>query len=114
MRRKPSAPITYKADPGWARDTLTHQEMIALSGIFRRWALYDPSVSPEWATELIMWSSDYERLAEWVGPDWEPEYQLDPSELMPITKFIARTEIRNPHVVSLHAYKSLKATLDHR
>jgi len=43
-------------DPDTACDQLDHADMVALSGAFRRWALYDLDVSPERRTELIKYS----------------------------------------------------------
>jgi hypothetical protein len=70
-------PATYLIDPTFVQENLNYREMVALSGLFRRWALYDPDVTPERATELIKWSSDFERLAQWLGPDWHPERSED-------------------------------------
>jgi hypothetical protein len=46
---------------------LDYEDMIALSGMFRRWALYEEKFSPERRTGLMLWSSDFERIAAWVG-----------------------------------------------
>ena len=89
----------------WARDTLSYREMIALSGLFRRWALYDPSATPERATELIMWSSNYERLADWVGLDWKPDSAFSQVDRMPFTQFVARIEIEDSRVISLSLFR---------
>jgi hypothetical protein len=72
--------------------------MIALSGLFRRWALYDPSATPERATELTMLRSDYERLAHWVGPNWKPDSGFSQADRIPFTQFIARIEIEDSRV----------------
>jgi hypothetical protein len=74
--------------------------MVALSGLFRRWALYDPDVTPERATELIKWSSDFERLAQWLGPDWKPERSADPERML-FTKWLARVEIERSQPIQL-------------
>jgi hypothetical protein len=100
-------PITYAVNPDFARDTLSYREMIALSGLFRRWALYDPSVTPDYATQLIKWSSDYERLAEWFGPGWKPEDTFDWAERIPFTKFVAQIEIEDSRVIPLAAFRKL-------
>ena len=106
-QRSDRVPVTYLVNPDWARDTLSYREMIALSGLFRRWALYDPSATPERATELIMWSSDYERLADWVGSDWKPDSAFSPVDRMPFTQFIARIEIEDSRVIPLSLFRRL-------
>jgi hypothetical protein len=82
--------------------------MIALSGLFRRWALYDPSVSPENATQLIILSSDYERIAEWVGPQWKPEETFGWAERIPLAKFIAQIEIEGSQVIPISEFRNLR------
>jgi len=62
-------PHTYGADAKAMRDELDCEDMIALSGMFRRWAMYEPAFSPEQRTGLMTWSADYERIAAWVGKD---------------------------------------------
>lgn len=99
-------PITYRVNPEWAREALSHGEMVALSGMFRRWALYEEANTPEQATKCILWSSDYERLAKWVGPDWQPEVSPDP---VPLMKFLAILEIRHSRSIPLDQARALLA-----
>ena len=44
-------PTTYLLDPTFVQENLNYREMVALSGLFRRWALYDPDVTPIRSTE---------------------------------------------------------------
>ena len=83
-------PHTYVVDAEGTRDNLDYDEMIALSGMFRRWAIYEPTFSPEQRTELMTWSADYERIAAWVGKGWRAP--PSPSPDIPLYKFIARLE----------------------
>jgi hypothetical protein len=99
-RKMPTeAPTTYLVDVDFARVTLSHREMVALSGAFRRWALYDPIITPEWATELIKYSCDLEQIAEWVGPSWKPEGTCNCEERLPFIKFIAQMELQHSQVI---------------
>jgi hypothetical protein len=68
--------------------------MIALSGLFRRWALYEPDLSPVICTQFICWSADYEHLAEWVGPSWRAS---DPTGA--VTAFLADLERQSSTVI---------------
>jgi len=72
------------------RDELDYDEMIALSGMFRRWAMYEPAFSPEQRTGLMTWSADFERIAAWVGKDWRAPASSSPD--MPLLRFIAKLE----------------------
>lgn len=74
--------------------------MVTLSGMFRRWAIYerDESITPAQRTLLIQLSADYERIAEWVGPDW---LASDPSEEVPVSRFLADLGRRDSSTVDL-------------
>jgi hypothetical protein len=92
--RRPTAsepPVTYRVSPEFAASELDYTDMVALSGMFRRWAIHetDDTTTPEQRTRLIQFSADYERLAEWVGPEWKASY---PSPHPPLTKFLATLE----------------------
>jgi hypothetical protein len=91
-------PAMYRVAPWAACRELDHRDMVALSGMFRRWAIYEDDVSPDDRTKLIEHSADYERLAEWVGPHW---HASDPSEHVPITKFVATLERQIDNVIVL-------------
>jgi hypothetical protein len=60
-------PITHDANPEAICEELDYEDMIALSGMFRRWALYEAGIKPESRTQFILWSSDFERIAAWAG-----------------------------------------------
>jgi hypothetical protein len=81
---------------------LDYQEMIALSGLFRLSALYDPHWRPEQRTELIGFSADFEQLAEWVGEGWRAS---DPSGSAPICMSLLRRARRRRSVIKLEHAK---------
>jgi hypothetical protein len=62
--------VTYYVDDQFLMKELDHAEMVALSGRFHVWALYDPALTPSECTNMICWSADLERIAEHVGPCW--------------------------------------------
>jgi hypothetical protein len=80
----PEPPTTYRVDPGSASDELDYVDMVALSDMFCRWAINeDPDkITPERRTWPIELSADYERIAEWVGPDWRAANPSDESSIM--------------------------------
>ena len=90
-------PLTYRVSPDVACDQLDHADMVALAGMFRRWAIYETDVSPERRTELIKYSADYERLAEWVGSDWRARTRVVGRP--PLMKFLAMRERETDNVV---------------
>ncbi len=61
--------------------------MVALSGLFRLWALYSPTLSPQHRTELIGYSADFEELAQWAGERW---CASDPLGATPVFTLLAR------------------------
>jgi hypothetical protein len=79
-----------------------YEDMIALSGIFRVWALYDPKLSPEQRTELIGYSADFEALAQWAGEGWRAS---DPSGAMPVFTLLARRARSRSSVIKLEHAK---------
>ena len=89
--KRERAAADLSGDPSVARDELDYTDMIALSGMFRRWAMHEAETRsrPPDRTRLIELSADYERLAEWVGPEWKASY---PSPHPPLTKFLATLE----------------------
>ena len=83
-------PLTHSTDPDTVRDELGYEDMVALSGMFRGWAVYEPRFTPEQRTGLIAWSADLERLAVWVGPGWRAANPaLGDTHVL---KFLARLE----------------------
>jgi len=80
-----------------------------LSGIFRRWALYDTTISPDFRTELIGYSADFEQLARWAGERWRA---ADPSDALPVLRMLIRRACKRSSVIKLeHAKHWLGRTL---
>ena len=97
---------TYFVDPDWARAELDYRDMVALSGMFRRWAIHESgeAMSPDRRTRMIQYSADFERIAAFVGEGW---IASAPSEEMPLPKFLALWERRNSNVVDLFTGSSV-------
>jgi hypothetical protein len=92
MRRQPSSepPVTYGTDAEAMRDELDYEDMVALSGMYRRWAIYEAGFTPERRTTLMAWSADLERIAAWVGKGWRaPPSSSSETSLL---QFLARLE----------------------
>jgi hypothetical protein len=91
MKRSPSCepPATHGTDAEAMRDELDYQDMIALSGMYRRWAIYEAGFTPERRTTLMAWSADLERIAAWVGPGWRGPSSTSETSLL---QFLARLE----------------------
>jgi hypothetical protein len=83
-------------------DEFDYEDMVALSGLFRLWALYSPALSSEYRTELIGYSADYEALASWAGEGWRAS---DPSGTMPVSMHLARMARNRSSVVKLEHAK---------
>jgi hypothetical protein len=81
--------VTYGTNLDAMRDELDYEDMVALSGMFRRWAVYEAGFTPEKRTRLITWSADFEQLAAWVGKGWRA---TDPPPEMSLLKFLAKLE----------------------
>lgn len=73
-----------------AMRTLDYAEMLALAGMYERWALSEETIAPDQRTKLIVWSADYERIAAHVGEGWTAS---DPQPDDPAA-FVARQELR--------------------
>ena len=97
---------TYFVDPEWARAELDYRDMVALSGMFRRWAIHETAetMSPDRRTRMIQYSADFERIADFVGEGW---IASAPSEEMSLPKFLALWERRNSNVVDLFPSSNL-------
>ena len=93
-------PITYEARPEAIREELDYEDMIALSGMFRRWALYE-QFSPENRTGLMLWSADFERIAAWVDEGWRA---TDPPE-RPLLRFLATLERNASRAINMQHVK---------
>jgi len=89
-----------------------YADMIALSGLFRLWALYSPKLSPEQRTELIGYSADFEALAQWAGEGWRA---ADPSCEMPAHKILARRARSRSSIIKLEhdGHKACSAMPSH-
>jgi|SRR5665811_639127 len=83
-------PSTSFANPIAIRDELDYEEIIVLSGMFRRWALYEPAFTSEQRTDLIAWSADFERIAAWVGQGWTTP--TTSSSEMPLLRLLVQME----------------------
>ena len=63
MRRDPP-PLTHGGNAAYLVAELDYDEMLALSGLFRQWAVGKNTFSPERRTKLIAISADLEELAK--------------------------------------------------
>ena len=90
----PGAPelATHKVIVRQAMDTLSYNEMDALANMYTRWALNEPALDGDQCTRLIELSSDYERIAEFVGQSWKPS---NPEHPPGAVAFVARLELRD-------------------
>ena len=79
--------LVHGGDAERLTDEFDYDDMVALSGLFRLWALYSVKLSPEDRTELIGYSADFEALAHWAGEGWRA---ADPSGAMPVFTLLAR------------------------
>ena len=90
MTERPPRPVTYGVDIDHAMATLGHREMLALAGMFERWALTEEKFDGDQRTRLIEMSADMEAVAAWVGPQWRA---TDPAKPESLLAFIARKEL---------------------
>lgn len=74
-----------------ARHDHAHRHMMALAELFTGWAL-DGRFGPEQSASLLGWAEGWERLAEEVGPDWNPP---EPVQLS-LLQFLARSILGEP------------------
>jgi hypothetical protein len=102
MQRDNSPPKLHECDAYSLCDELDYEDMIALSGLYRQWAIYETKFSPEQRTKLIAWSADLERLAKWAGENWRAS---DPSPEMPLLKFLANWVRSRSSVIKLEHAK---------
>lgn len=91
-------PFTHRTSVEAVCNELDHADMVVLSGLFRRWALYDPICTAELSTTLIQYSADMERIAEWAGEEWEA---AGPSPQPSLLRFLADAERQRPGVIRL-------------
>ena len=84
-------PVTYSVDIDNTLDSLDYREMLALAAMFDRWAMNEERIDAEQRTKLIRWSSDYEAIAAYAGPDWVARNPEDPPDAL---VFMARSELK--------------------
>jgi len=72
MKRTARTPVTHHVSVDDAVATLSREDMVALTDMFCRWALTEGDMSPENRTRLMQMSADYEQIAAFVGPGWQP------------------------------------------
>jgi len=90
--------LTHGSDARSLCEELDYVDMLALSGLFRQWALYEKRFTPEQRTALIAWSADLEELAQWAGEEWRAS---EPSLELPVLAFLARWVLRHSRVIKL-------------
>ena len=78
---------THSINVDRAMATLDYEEMVALSEMYEDWALNEEKLDPDQRTKVILWSADYERIAEHVGPGWKASAPEEPPDLI---AFLAR------------------------
>ena len=100
--------LTHGGDAERLSAEFDYEDMLALSGLFRLWALYSMKFSPEQRTELIGYSADFEELAELAGKDWRAS---DSSGAMPVFTLLARRARNRSNVVKLEYAKSRLGSL---
>ena len=62
------------AEQRWSedlREELGYRHMIYMADVFEGWA-FDSRMTPEWTAKLAGWAGSMRRLAEEVGPEWDP------------------------------------------
>ena len=64
--------------PPYFREELSHRHMLGLSDMFAGWAL-SRRFSPERMASLLGWAEGLQRLADDVGPSWDPPRPEIPS-----------------------------------
>jgi hypothetical protein len=94
--------LTHGGDALALSEQLDFEEMMALSGLFRLWAVYEDKFAPEQRTRLIGMSADFEELAKWVGEGWRAS---DPPAEMTIFQFLARQALENRNVIDFQQAK---------
>lgn len=69
---KSAEPIaTYVTDPVQAMEQFDYADMMALAALYQSWALEEELLDGDQRTALIQWSADFERIADYAGPDWK-------------------------------------------
>jgi hypothetical protein len=68
-----------------SNNELSYGDMLHLADVLEGWAL-GPNASLEWSAKLLGWADGWRKMAERVGPDWNPPYP----EKLSIIGFIAK------------------------
>ena len=97
MGRHPP-PLTHGGNADYLAAELDYDEMLALAGLCRQWAIGRNRFNPEQRTELIAMSADFEELAQWAGEGWRAS---DPSDENSVLRFLARRVLRQSSVIKL-------------
>lgn len=101
MRRDPP-PLTHGGNADYLAAELDYEEMLALSGLFRQWAIGKNTFKPEQRTELMAMSADFEELAQWAGEGWRAS---NPSNEASMLRFFARRVLQLSSVIKLEHAK---------
>ena len=102
MPNRDPPPLTHGVNADYLAAELDYDEMLALAGLFRQWAIGKNTFKAEQRTELIAFSADLEELARWAGPGWSAS---DPSFDAPMLRFLARRMLRHSCVIKLEHAK---------
>lgn len=94
--------LTHGGNAELLSNELDYEEMVILSGLFRRWALYNTTYSPDFRTELIGYSADFEQLAQWAGERWRA---ADPSGALPVSQMLIKRARKRRSVIKLEHAK---------
>jgi hypothetical protein len=97
MRPDPP-PLTHGGNADYLAAELDYDEMLALAGLFRQWAIGKNTFKPEQRTQLIALSADFEELAQWAGEEWRAS---DPSNEASVLRFFAGRVLRHNSVIKL-------------
>lgn len=87
-----SPPITRKVDVLQALETLDYSEMVALSEMFARWAMFEEKLDDLHRSGLAESALDYAMVAGYCGPEWRATNPEDPPDAI---AFMARDAMRS-------------------
>lgn len=85
-------PITRKVNVTRALETLDYGEMVALSEMFARWALFEEKIDDLKRSSLAESALDYAMVAGYCGPEWRASHPEDPPDAI---VFMAREAMRS-------------------
>jgi hypothetical protein len=98
MKIKTPPLLTHGNNADYLAAELHYDEMLALAGLFRQWAIGTNDFKPEQRTGLIAFSAVLEELAQWAGNGWQAS---DPSFDMSVLRFIARRVLAHSCAIKL-------------